>query len=430
MKGNAIKIIAAVTAVAAIASATAFFVTKDKGPSPLGIDTTEKPTVVYSYDSSAYTSDQSLRALDAVYLPTDISGVYYTADLSGNIAFFEYSGGAMVPSALEVKEVSTKLYASFENIPVTVKYIEKDGKVCGYGVFTASMNADVDVYSYAFAKLINAPAGYGNGHLLLVDFEKENFSKPEKIYSEIYNFNLASGKASTGVSMNTRLVGLDGALRNDWTMFTDDFAANLGDAKYFLSSRYYTAEDRGRRADVMVFSSAYRPQIVVEDILGLWFVNDANGMHFLRRTDGGFSSIVSLNGEEKVAATFEGDYFENYIQDGKYIINKESLVLTDLMSGETKTLKDVNIKSADSMTVSPDGSKIVFAGMGEENSKGTLVQTLIYCTVDGSKEPAIFSEPLLFSESGGFVWLDASSAMSVRALSADGAKAGSVIYSY
>ncbi len=426
MKGNAVKIVAAVTAVAAIASAAAFFVTKDKSPDPLGIDPAERPTVVYSIGTSSYATS----ALDSVYLPTDIGGVYYTADLEGNIAFFECTGGKMVPSALEVKEISTKFYASFENIPVTVKYIEKDGRVCGYGVFTAAMNADVDVYSYAFAKLINAPAGYGNGHLLLVDFEKENFYKPEKIYSEIYNFNLASGKASTGVSMNTRTVGLDGALRNDWTMFTDDFAANLGDAKYFLSSRYYTGADRGKRADIMVYSSAYRPQVVVADIIGLWFVNDENGMHFLRKTEKGFDSVVSLNGEEKVAASFEGDYFENYLQDGKYLINKETLVLTDLMTGESKTLKDIRIGAADSISVSPDGAKIVFSGNGEENVYGVPVQLLVYCTVDGSKEPAVYSEPMLYGESGGFVWLDSSNVMSLRAVNEDGSQMSSVIYAY
>lgn len=429
MKSNAVKIVAIVLAVFAAVSAVAFFATKEKDEAPLGVEISDMPTQIYSYENSAYAA-KVLGANGEIYLPTDIDGVYYTADLSGNITFYEYSNGAMAVSTLAPKEISTKIKATFENIPVKVKYIEKDGKICGYGVFTSDMDVTVDVYPYAFVKLINKPAGYGEGHLLLADFEKENFYNPDKIYSEIYNFNIANGGASTYVSMNTRLTGPDGALRNDWTMLTDDFIANLGDAKYFLSSRYYTSDDRGRRADVMVLSNAYRPQIVVEDILGLWFVNDANGMHYLRKTDKGFDNVLNVNNAEQVLTSFEGDYFEDYLQNGKYLINKKSLVMTDLMTGETKTLKDIRIERADSFSVSPEGTKAVFAFDGEENANGVKVQTLVYCMVDGSAEPTVLSEPLLFNESCGFVWLDNSTVMSARALGGDGAKTGSVGYSF
>ena len=52
MKGNAVKIVAAVTAVAAIASAAAFFLTKDKAGGSLGVEPQERPTVVYSMSTS------------------------------------------------------------------------------------------------------------------------------------------------------------------------------------------------------------------------------------------------------------------------------------------------------------------------------------------------------------------------------------------
>lgn len=429
MKSNAVKIVAIVLAVLAAASAVAFFATKEKTDAPLGVEISDAPTQIYSYESSAY-SAKLLGANGEIFLPTDIDGIYYTADLSGNITFYEYTNGTMAVSTLAPKEIATKIKATFESIPLTVKYIEKDGKVCGYGVFTSDMDEKVEVYPYAFVKLINKPAGYGEGHLLLADFEKDNFYNPDKIYSEIYNFNIANGSASTYVSMNTRLTGPDGALRNDWTMLTDDFVANLGDAKYFLSSRYYTSDDRGRRADVMVLSNAYRPQIAVEDILGLWFVNDANGMHYLKKTDKGFDNILNVNNAEQVLTSFEGDYFEDYLQNGRYLINKKSLVMTDLMTGATKTLKDVNIEKADFFTVNPDGTKAVFGFNGKENAHGVKIQTLVYSTVDGSAEPAVFCEPLLFNESCGFVWLDNSTVMSARALSGDGAKTGSVVYAF
>lgn len=170
------------------------------------------------------------------------------------------------------------------------------------------------------------------GYLLLADFDKNDHYKPAKLYSEIYSFNLDNGSTSTYVSNNTRLIDKNGAFRSDWTLLTDDFIANLGDAKYFLSSRYYTSDDKGKRADVMVLSNAYRPKVVVSDILGLWFVNDGNGMHYLKKTANGFVNIVN-NGSETVLAEFEGDYFADYLQDGKYLVNKKTLTVTDLLTG-------------------------------------------------------------------------------------------------
>ena len=152
-------------------------------------------------------------------------------------------------------------------------------------------------------------------------------------------------------------------------------------------------------------------------------------MHYLKKNDGGFANILN-NGTEQVLTQFEGDYFAQYMQCGKYLINKKSLEMTDLMTGAVQTLKDIDITLADSFSVSPDGKKAVFSVNGEANSNGAVVQTLIYCTADGSAEPVVYTEPMLFAESGSFVWLDNSSVMSVRALDGTGAAAGSVVYTF
>lgn len=426
---KALKILTAILLVTAIAAGAVFFVSR--GGSDIAV---ENPMPkAYSYDQSEYTLSTALSVKGTngeIFMPTDFDGIYYTASLSGAVAFYEYVNGAMTPCTLEVKQIKTSLAASYEKIPVTVNYIEKDGKVCGYGVYTSDMGGDVDVYSYAFAKLTMKPAGYGSGYLLLADFDKDNFYNPDKLYSEIYNFDLTKGSSSTYVSNHTRMIDKNGTFRQDWTLLTDDFIKNLGDAKYFLSSRYYNEDEKGTRADVMVLSNAYRPSIVVEDILGTWFVNDANGMHYLKKTANGFANILNVNSAEQTLTEFEGNYLTDYMQDGRYIINKKSLVMTDLLTGASQTLKDIVIESADVFSVSPDGTKAVFAAYGELNTNGTPIQTLTYCTVDGSADPAIYSEPMLFSESAGFVWLDSSSIMSVRALDSSGAKAGSVVYTY
>ncbi len=434
MKEKTLKIIAIVLAVTTVASVVAFFLTKNKGISkhePVNGASAQNIETVYDFNGTAYTKMVSAKGTNGeIFLPSDIANVYFTADLAGNVKFYDYSNGAFAASTLPVKQIKANLAATYETIPVTVNYIEKDGKTFGIGVFTSDMSASVKVYSYAFVKLINKPSGYGAGHLLLADFEKENFYKADKVYSEIYNFDLASGKASTYVSNNTRLIDKNGAFRNDWTMLTDDFIANLGGAKYFFSSRYYTGDERGTRADIMVLSNAYRPEIVAKDILGTWFVNDSNGMHYLRKTDKGFNNVLNQNKTETVLTEFEGDYFTDYLQDGQWLINKKSLVMTDLMTGATKTLKDININGFNCVSVSPDGSKLVFAKNGAANENGAIIQQVVYCTADGSKEPAFYNEPLLFNESSSFVWLDNGNVMSVRALDGTGEKIGSVVYPY
>ncbi len=425
MKDKALKIAAAVLAATTVISAAAFFLTKDKTPSA---KPSEKEAVVYSFDNSEFKKTVSVKGTNGeIFLPTDIENVYFTTDLQNKVVFYEYANGAFTASALPVKQVKATLSATYEKIPVTVNYIEKDGKTFGAGVYTA--DASAEVYPYAFVKVTNKPSGYGAGHLLLADFEKENFYSAEKIYSEIYNFDLASGKTSTYVSNNTRLIDKNGAFRNDWTMLTDEFIANLGGAKYFFSSRYYTADEKGERADIMVLSDAYRPEIVAEDILGTWFVNDANGMHYLRKTDKGFNNVINQNKSEKVLTEFEGDY-SDYLQDGKWLVNKKSLVVTDLMTGATKTLKDIDITAFDTVTVSPDGNKFVFSADGIRNGNGAFVQQLLFCTADGSKDAVTYAEPLLFAESSDFVWLDNANVMFAGATVADGSKVASVVYSY
>ncbi|MEE1137769.1 MAG: hypothetical protein U0M02_04750 [Acutalibacteraceae bacterium] len=429
MNDKITKILCAVMAVIMVAAGVVFFVsTKNSGGSPQS----ENPEpVVFSYDESAYTANLSVKGANGeIYLPTDFSGIYYTADLNGSVKFYEYENGQMVASTLAVKQAKASLKASRETIPVTVNYIEKDGKACGYGIFTSDMSKDVEVYDYAFVKLTAKPAGYGSGYLLLADFDKDNLYKAEKLYSEIYNFDLANGKTSTYVSNHTRLIDSNGTFRQDWTLLTDDFINNLGGAKLFLSSRYYNEADKSLRADVMVLSNAYKPKIEVKDILGVWFVNDGNGMHYLKKNDKGFANILKTGDTENVLTQFEGDWQTDYLQCGKYLINKKSLVMIDLLTGSSKTLKDINIEKADVFSVNTDGTKAVFASYGEVNANGTPVQSITYCTVDGSAEPAVYTEPMLFSENAGFVWLDSSNVMSVRALTADGKTAGSVVYSY
>ena len=152
MKKKTFAVVAIVLAVAMVASIAVFFLTKNKdGISSLA---PKGNTTEFSFEESDYTKAVSVVGNNGeIFLPADIDGLYFTADLNNNVAFYEFDGNGFVPSSLAVNQIETSLHASKEDIPVTVKYVEKDGKVFGCGVFTSDMNADVEVYSYAFAKL-------------------------------------------------------------------------------------------------------------------------------------------------------------------------------------------------------------------------------------------------------------------------------------
>lgn len=389
--------------------------------------------VEYSYENSEYTAKvSSIGESGKVYLPTDKDGLYYTATMDNEIKFWNYSDGGFTKASYETKKATFKLSATYESIPVTVTYIEVDGLTIGYGVFTAKMDSSVDVYDYAFVKVAKAPKEYNakSGYLLLADFNKSEHYKADKTFSEIYVFNTSGGSVSTILSNNTRLIDRNGGFRQDWSMLTDEFLSNIGSAKYFMSSRYYTEEETGIRTDIMVYSNAYRPTIVAEDIVGTWFVNDSDGIHYLRNTDDGFESVVVKDEKTKSVAKFEGDFAENYLRCGNYIVNKNSGEMTDVMTGKVSKFSGVNLQDMTIFVLSADGNKAVFASEGKTNENGTQVQSVAYCTADGSKEAEVYSEPMLFDEGAGFTWLGENSVMSVRASDASGSTFASIIYNY
>ncbi len=426
---KAAKIISIILAVVMVASIAAYFVTRPEGET-LPIIPSSDPGI-YSYEESAYTQSTSLSVKGTngeIFMPSTIDGVYYTANLKNEIRFYEYASGAFNAFGGETKTIKTKISATYEKIPVSVSYIEKDGKTFGCGVFTSDMDSSVDVYAFAFVELINKPKGYGDGLLLLADFNKNEFYKVNKTYSDIYNFNLAKGTASLYVSNNTRLVDENGSFRQDWSMLTNEFINGMGDSKYFFSNRNYSDD---KRMDVMVLSNAVKPDIAIKGILGSWLIKDEHGTHYLKQSDKGFSNVLYSGDKETVLGDFEGDYFGDYLRSGNYLLNKKSLVVTDLLVGSTKTLKDIDLSNATVFSVSPDGNKAVIAFAGEKNENGAMIQTVIYCNLAyETAEPAIFSEPLLFAESCDFAWLDNSSVMSVRPLDGTGSKVGSVVYGF
>ncbi len=421
------KIIAIILAVAAVISIVAFALTKSEKPQ---VVTPTDENVLFSLETSDYSNSISVVGTNGeIFLPTDVNGLYYTATLKNEIKFYEYTPNGFSPSALEVKTTNVKLNASLLSIPVKISYVEHGDNIIGYGVFTSDMDSSVKAYPYAFVKIVKAPVGYGEGYLLLADFNKDNFFKAGKTYSEIYPYEIGKTSVSTVLSQNTRMVDRNGTFRQDWSMVTDEFIRNLGNGKYFMSSRYYTQAETGKRTDIMVYSNAYRPNIVAQDIVGTWFVNDEEGMHYLTKDGDGFKSVAVKDDKTKDVIKFSISY-EDYLRSGNYVINKHTNILTNLLTGEEKELKGINISKATVFSINNQGTNAVFVTAGEPNVNGTPIQKITFCKIEASKDSLSFAEPMIYDESTDFIWVEANKVMSVRALTDDGSSVGSVIYTF
>ncbi|MCQ2477479.1 MAG: hypothetical protein MJ125_06585 [Clostridia bacterium] len=426
------KTLPIIMATVMVASLLVFFAVKSKKTNkdyeisaPIG----EK--VEFLLENSIYTKKLTVAGENGeIFLPTDKEGLYYTATLENEIKFWNYASGKFTPASYETKKTTVSVNSSGVSVPVTLTFIDADGLTVGYGVFTSNMNASVEVYSYAFCKIAKNPAGYGDGYMLLCDFNKESFWKADKIYSEIFT-NFVPGSTSSvscGLNQNTRLVDKNGGLKQSWSMMTDEFMKNTGGEKLFLSSRYYTAEEYAERADVMVYSSAYRPSIIAKDIIDCWFVSDDEGFHYMIKDGENFKSVTVKDGAVYDAVKFDSPR-SSYLRSGNYVVNKDTNVMTNLMTGDKVTLKDISIRSASRFSVNADGTNMVFASDTDDIGNGTPSQAITYYSTESGKGES-FVEPLIRSEESDFVWVDGNSVMSVRALTNEGTPCGSVIYTF
>ncbi|MCR5485305.1 MAG: hypothetical protein K6F09_06900 [Clostridiales bacterium] len=284
---------------------------------------------------------------------------------SGEVKFFEYRDGVfgLMPG---VKDADISVKCSNQDIPVKLYYVEKDNEIGGFGLFTTkNSKANVKLYDYAFFKLVGMPEGYGSGDaMLLVDFDEEDFLSQDKSYSEVYGFNKLTKNTTKLTGDNGRLIDEYGRHRTDWAVMTDSLLKTCGGKRYYLSGRNYNLNMMDEVCDIInVPDTSTKPSVAARGIFAKFaLVNDGNLTYF-KKTDNGFNAVTNTGGVEKTTASFDGDLSE-YLIDGHMILNKMSLVLTDLFTGESKTLDVGGLTYPVSFSVSPDKTKLVMLKNG------------------------------------------------------------------
>lgn len=335
----------------------------------------------YDFSSVGFKGDDfsSLSSASAVsdypLVQSDIDSIFYCVKPDGSVSFYEYNGSALAPYSGDVSSIELKPECSYIKIPITVYYIEKDGKTLGYGLFTnKNDDSGVEFYSYVFAKLIDAPTVYDlQSKMLLLSTDEADAYSADKSYCEIFSVNMESGKCSNAVSQRDRSADKTGRLSERWTILTDSYLSTVSKKAGIISGRLHNGTTD--TFDVYDVNKGMNSP-AVKNIYGKFLREaDDGGYIYLTKTDDGFKSVKYIT-DEKDIASFTGNIEEDFIFSGDWVYSKKDKVFTNLLT--TKQIKASKIDTGfNTFCANSDGSKIVALASGQN-------QAFIIINEDGS----------------------------------------------
>ncbi len=315
---------------------------------------------------------RSRLALEYPLLATEVPDVYVTADPQGAFTFYTFDGEALTPcEGVQEKEITVT--CSHQDIPATLHYLRQGDTLTGYGLFRSGVTTDKDVrlYAYAFFHLTNMPAGYGSSDgMLMIDYDPEDFALSDKTYSDVFGFNLSTGKASRLASNNGRTVDKLGRLRTDWAMMNSALLAFGGDHLY-LSGRNYQLSSTTADIIYNADTSNTKPRLVASGLYKNYLnaVNDV--LYYAKQADDSVQMwSMTKDGQEKALGSYPGSV-DDYLFSGDYMLEKNTLALTCVSTGMSKDLLSLVGSvpgSPGAFALSPDGSKLVILCDGETQS--------------------------------------------------------------
>ena len=283
-------------------------------------------------------------------LETDIPGVFYSMSKAGDVNFFKAQNGN-IEKIEDVGMFDVTVTCSGQKLPVTIHYVEIDGKTAGYGLFTNENHPDVFLYEYAFFKVTDQFDGYDSKSklLLLADIEKSRFYDEDKVYSE--SFYLYDSKGTKNfLNEDQRIVDLNARLRADYKMFTDDILHQTDDKILFFSSRFYNDYGHSEQVDIFI-SGGYGENVdnnrYILDIASLNFWETDGGIRYFtlkstEDTDAAAVTSVSLmnysNKKSEEIASFDGSLTEDLIISGTKLFNIKTGEIYDVVTDETVQL--------------------------------------------------------------------------------------------
>ena len=394
------------SAMTVLAAASVGILFYSGGLNPAGQTTT---TAVVAQAGEAKTAEGfvSRTAVDYPLIQTDMDGVYLSANPYGLLEFYEAQNGTFTPCA-DTQTMDIQVTCSHQEIPTKLYYIEREGRVTGYGLFLTTLyEDDVRLYDYAFFHLTDMPEGYGSGKMLLVDFDEGDFARADKTYTEVFSLDMATGKSTRMTSDNGRTVDNLGRLRTDWAQMNEALL-QLGGTKLYLSGRNYqldsTTADIIRNND----TSNTKPTWVASGLWEKWMHTEDGTLYYAKETESGFEVYsMDASGKETKCGAY-AQSIDGYLFSGDYMLEKNTLALKRVSTDESKgTLKTDSVRTAPAyFSVSPDGTKAAVLFDGE-------TQSALLCDLTAGKSELVQDKGLFTTSCDQLAWLTDGSFLTV-----------------
>lgn len=348
-----ITVIFALIAIAAVVCVILFyFNSKNK---------TNQPGVIKAEVTSLEDVILSKNTIAIPYVQTDIPSVVYTADSAGKITFFEFNGTTYTEIP-ESGSMDINVPLSNQQIPVSIHYIERDGTLTGFGVFTSDSNAGVYIYDFMLCKITTLPTAYEQAGkcLLLVNTDMAAVYSNNPVWEEAYVLDRSSGESTRFLSENNRTLGINGAVRSDFCMITNaEIKCTMSSIPFFSSRAYDTAENAP--VDIYI-KQGNKETLAVSDVTDKYVKpTDDGGFYYIRSDSNGFSTVKYLNGTQTVNSMFYSQYGEEYIRSGDWLLCKEDGRIYCTYNDTIIETPDFKINPTQ-FIVSDDGKFVVMAG--------------------------------------------------------------------
>ena len=400
-------IIASAMSVLAAAAVGLFFYSGGFHAQPKAPETTQAAPVVEPVSEDGLIRKRA--AADYPLMPTQIDGVFVSANPYGLFNFYEYADGGLT-ACTDAQEMDVTVTCSHQEIPAKLHYLQRGDQLTGYGLFLSTLyEDDVRLYAYAFLQLVNMPAGYGDGDaMLLVDFDSDDFAKTDKTYSEVFSFDLQSGRSRRMTSDNGRTVDDLGRLRTDWAQMHEALL-KLGGEKLYLSGRNYQLDSTTADIIYNADTSNQKPKLIVSGLYEKYLYSADGKLYYVKSSDTGVDTYaMTADGNEEKLSSYAGSV-EDYLFAGDYMLEKNTLALTRVSTGESKDIAAI-VKTAPGspayFSVSADGTTLVLLCDGE--TQGAALCDLAAGTCRQVRQKGLFANTC-----SQICWLDADTFLTV-----------------
>ncbi len=297
-------------------------------------------------------------------MPTDIPTISYTADAAGNIVYYEWNGKEYV----EIEPTGNMDYTltfSGQKIAVHIPYIERDGVLTGFGLFTADQNQEnVYIYNFIMFKVQNLPEAFQkDGYcLLLMHTDKTKAYTLDPVWEQGFILNRSNGEMQDFLNDRSQMVSQDGGIRRAQYKITERALQSDSANLLFCSSRDNEPDAEGVRRTDVYKKDGRKDVMVLQDVLDDYVKPLSNdSFAFMRKAEDGFYTAEFKNGEEQKLYSFKRPLGAGYLRSGDYLLDKEDGKIYTTYNTNVIETKGFRL-NPQVFAVSPKEKHVVMAG--------------------------------------------------------------------